>query len=43
MPRLTERIVDAQRSSDRDVFLWDDELPGFGLRIYPSGAKVYLL
>ena len=34
MPRLTKRTVDAASPSVRgDVFLWDDGLPGFGLRI----------
>jgi integrase len=42
MSRLTKRTVDAEKSRDRDRFLWDDDLPGFGLRVYPSGAKVYL-
>jgi Arm domain-containing DNA-binding protein/integrase-like protein len=41
--KLTKRTIDAQKPGDRDVFLRDDELPGFGLRVYPSGAKVYLL
>jgi integrase len=42
MARLTKRTVDAEKSGDRDRFLWDEELTGFGVRTYPSGAKVYL-
>jgi integrase len=27
----------------RDVFVWDSELRGFGIRVYPSGQRRYLL
>lgn len=41
---LTKRSVDALKpSADSDYFVWDDELPGFGCRVYPSGKKVYVL
>ena len=43
MPRLTKRTVEAIRPGERDRFLWDDELRGFGLRVYPSGVRKYLL
>ena len=45
MPKLTKRTIDATApSATRDVFLWDDELPGFGLRIKPNGtAKTFLI
>jgi integrase len=42
MPRLTKRVVDAAKPGARDAFIWCDELPGFGVRVYPSGAKVYI-
>ena len=34
--------MDAAKPGERDLFLWCGDLPGFGLRIYPTGAKVYL-
>ena len=43
MPRISKRIVDSVQSAERDVFLWDDELAGFGLKVTPAGRKVYLV
>jgi integrase len=43
MARLTKRTVDAAKAPRGDVFLWDDELPGFGVRVKASGAKSFLV
>lgn len=41
--RLTKSIVDAaQPDSDRYI-IWDTDLPGFGVRIEPSGRKVFIV
>ncbi|WP_196805694.1 site-specific integrase [Sphingobium xenophagum] len=42
MVKITKRAVDAAAPADKEFFLWDDELKGFGLRIYPTGRKMYL-
>ncbi|MBZ0216444.1 MAG: site-specific integrase [Fimbriimonadaceae bacterium] len=41
--KITKRSVDAFQPGDKDTFLWDDDLPGFGLKVTPSGRKVYLI
>ncbi len=43
MPKLTKRIVEAASPKGRDTFLWCSELPGFGVRIFASGARSYLI
>ncbi|BCH29766.1 integrase [Mesorhizobium sp. L-8-10] len=44
MPKLTKRIVDAlQHDPERDVFVWDTEVRGFGVRVKPSGTKTFLI
>lgn len=44
MPKITKRAVDAlQPEPDRDVFAWDSELRGFGIRVKPSGVKSFLI
>lgn len=43
MAKITKRTVDALTPSDRDVFKWDSELRGFGVRLKPSGALSYLV
>ncbi|WP_423416150.1 integrase arm-type DNA-binding domain-containing protein [Hyphomicrobium sp. B1] len=43
MSKLTKRIVDAAEVREKDYFIWDDELPGFGLRVFASGKRSYLI
>jgi hypothetical protein len=43
MTKITKRAVDAIRASGREMFLWDDETAGFGLRAKPSGAKSFIV
>ncbi len=44
MAKITKRAIDAlQRGADRDVFLWDSELRGFGIRAKPSGVKTFFI
>ena len=41
--RITKRSVDAAKARLVDSYLWDRELPGFGLKVTPAGRKVYLV
>ena len=41
--RIRQRTVDRLSVDDRDTIFWDRDLPGFGIRVYPSGTKVYVV
>ena len=43
MTRITKRAVDALIAREREYMLWDRDIKGFGVRIHPSGRKVYLV
>lgn len=43
MAKLTKRVVDALEPGEAERFEWCDALPGFGVRVYPSGRKVYVV
>lgn len=44
MAKITKRLVDSLRPDpERDVWAWDDEIKGFGVRVKPSGHKGYLV
>jgi integrase len=41
--RVTKRSVDAAEARKTDSYVWDQDLPGFGLKVTPAGRKVYLV
>ena len=46
MSRLTKTAVDGlryQEEGGRRQVLWDSEISGFGVRVYPSGRKSFVL
>jgi len=43
MPKLTKRTIEAAEIRASEYFLWDAEVPGFGLRVLPSGRKGYVV
>lgn len=42
MAKLTKKVVDGLEARDKDYFEWDDDLPGFGVRVWPTGRKTYV-
>ena len=43
MGKITKRLVDASELRAKDYVIWDDELPGFGLRVFVSGKRSYVI
>jgi hypothetical protein len=44
MGKITKRTIEAlMPKAAGDVFLWDNELKGFGVRMKPSGAASFLI
>ncbi|MER2520219.1 MAG: tyrosine-type recombinase/integrase [Bdellovibrionales bacterium] len=42
MVRLTKTHVEGLKPGEPDYFVWDETLPGFGVRVWPSGKKTYI-
>ena len=43
MPKITKRAVDALLAAERERIVWDDDITGFGVRVHPTGRKVYIV
>ncbi|MCC3306191.1 tyrosine-type recombinase/integrase [Sneathiella sp. HT1-7] len=41
--RLTKNLVDRLQAEDAECIFWDETLPGFGIRVKPSGVKSYVV
>ena len=43
MPRLTKRLIDSLAPRAKDYMVWDDEIPGFAVKVTARGRKAYFL
>jgi integrase len=41
--KITKEAIDALKAGNRDAYLWDRQLAGFGVKVTPAGRKVYVL
>lgn len=42
MARLTKKLIETTLPAAKDQFLWDSEVKGFAVRIWPSGRKTFV-
>lgn len=40
--KISKRTIDAAEPGERDYFIWDTGLTGFGLKVTPKGRKVFV-
>jgi hypothetical protein len=43
MAKLTQCTIDKLKPDQTGYFVWDEELSGFGVRVYPSGRLRYVV
>jgi Arm DNA-binding domain len=43
MGKLTKRTIEALAPREIDFMVWDQDVPGFGVRVMPSGRKSFVL
>ncbi len=43
MVKLTKRKIEALEPAEKDYFVWDGELSGFGIRVFPTGRKQFIV
>ena len=42
MPKLTKSVIDQSLPKEKNYFVWDSEVKGFGCRILTGGKKTYV-
>lgn len=43
MAKITKRSLEKITPSAKEIFLWDDQVAGFGVRIAPTGRKTFIV
>ncbi|MEY3634553.1 MAG: hypothetical protein RLZZ61_963, partial [Pseudomonadota bacterium] len=43
MTKITKRAVEAAAPRDKEYYIWDEDIPGLGLRVLPSGRRQYIV
>lgn len=43
MAKISKRLVESAEIKPKDYVIWDDDLPGFGLRVFASGKRSYVI
>ena len=41
--KLSKRTIDGAASGTKDMYYWDNDLKGYGLKVTPPGKKVFLI
>ena len=41
--KISKRAVEAVEPRERDSYLWDSKLAGFGVKVTPAGGRIYLI
>ena len=41
--RITKRVIDGLEPQASEFAVWDSKLPGFGVRVRPTGAMSYVV
>ncbi len=40
--KLTKKVVEETEPAGADLFVWDTEMPGFGVKVTPKGKRIYV-
>ena len=43
MAKITKRTVETAAPRDKEYYIWDEDIPGLGLRVLPSGRRQYIV